>query len=206
MKTSEILFCLSTKPHSLTQTADSGATSLLVEGQVDWRGGDTLVLTPSTADFRDWEQVSVLNSSPEGGNTRVQLSAALTKQFWGEKTPVDCEDSGNPDACVYVDGRVEVGLLNSNVEIVSEPDTLGMDFGCHVYTGKFVRPDASYFGYTQLDNVAIQGCGQKEGTRSALYFENLGNARADRLSYVQSSSFVSSYLAALEIKASSGIR
>ena len=178
---------------------------------MNWRAGDKLVLTPSSDDFREWEVVTVAAAaSVEGGRSRLQLTDPLQRTYWGELTLVDCDPADvapTPQTCTVVDGRIEVGLLSHNVEIVSQPDTKGMDFGCHVYTGRFVRPDVSYHGFTQLDNVHVHGCGQKEGTRSALFFQNLGNnPHPDRLSYVRGSSFVSSFLAALEIQGSSGIK
>ena len=194
----------------LAETATAESSSILVEGVVNWRAGDKLVLTPSSDDFREWEVVTVAAAaSVEGGRSRLQLTDPLQRTYWGELTLVDCDPADvapTPQTCTVVDGRIEVGLLSHNVEIVSQPDTKGMDFGCHVYTGRFVRPDVSYHGFTQLDNVHVHGCGQKEGTRSALFFQNLGNnPHPDRLSYVRGSSFVSSFLAALEIQGSSGI-
>ncbi|KAI9002533.1 G8 domain-containing protein [Hyaloraphidium curvatum] len=94
----------------LAATASRGQTFILVDGRVDWRVGDEIVV--ATTDFGPnmTDRAAVLSTSYDAaaGTTRIDLAAPLPHSHFGRK-----QDFFGWTA----DTRAEVGVLTSNVVI-----------------------------------------------------------------------------------------
>ncbi len=138
----------------LTQTANKGATQLTLEGNSNWRVGDTLKL--ASTDF-DMNQAESLTVTSVNGNT-VTFTPALKYTHFGQ-----VQSFNN----LAVDSRAEVALLNRSIKIQGDDSSLASGFGGHM----MIMDRASK---AKLQDVEITRMGQ-EGIlkRYALHFHQL---------------------------------
>jgi G8 domain/Right handed beta helix region len=105
----------------LTATAERGATSLTLDGNVDWRAGDRIVIASSSLDSTQAE-TRVLTAV--SGQT-VRFETPLEHRHWGEI-------QNFPGVSAALDERAEVGLLTRNILVQGDERSEATRFGGHV--------------------------------------------------------------------------
>jgi hypothetical protein len=121
----------------LTQDLPADGTQLVVAGQMDWRGGDHLVISPTDYLPGHAEEAIIADSVYDSGSdtTTITINGVVldngTVQAGGVRfphdgtaysVPADIKDRLKLDRD-SIDTRAAVGLLSRNIRIVSEGDT-----------------------------------------------------------------------------------
>ena len=148
----------------LAATANAGATTLSLEGGVNWEAGDVLVVASTSFDPARSERRTIASVAPgaTAGTTDVTLTEALAyKHFSGVET------HGTRSMSM----KAEVGLLSHN--IVIQGDDNGDHIGAQVFVGEYSRdvwscdalPCVPGFvqyleGIAQVHNVEMRNLGQ----------------------------------------------
>ncbi len=168
----------------LAETADAGATSILLEAAVDWQIGDSIVL--SSSDYA-WRQAESRIITAIIGN-KVSFAEPLNYQHFGDLQMIVNQ---------VVDTRAEVVHLSRRVVIQGANDSLTTDDlqGGHVMAMK---------GSTvKIDGVEFRRMGQAGKTgRYPLHWHLAGDATG---SYVKNSSFHNNFNRCITIHNSQNI-
>ena len=129
----------------LDQTAQAGSRELVLEEATNWRPGDQLVVTSTSQDMKEAEEVTV-----ESINGRiVTLSSPLQYRHFGE-----LQTFSNDSRTWNVDTRAEVGLLTRNIKIVGDSSSEAQKFGGHMMV---MRDSEAYISGVQMDRLGQQG-------------------------------------------------
>jgi hypothetical protein len=180
----------------LASIAAIGASSISVQGSVDWAIGDELVLAPTDYDAQHAEKVVVAAVSVSGSGDSAISTITLTdalefRHFAGTET----------HSSHTVDTRGEVGLLTRNVVVRGGDTDLApqyrslyeQEFGATVIIGRY-----TYFGSTSstgitetgralIDSVEFADAGHAAiDDRDAIRFDGLGSSSG---SYLTNSAF-----------------
>ncbi len=102
----------------LAATAWAGDSTLVLEEPVDWRRGERLVL--ASTDFDQYQAEELLIRSVSNGGTNLHLVSPLTYTHWGEI------EQG------VLDERAEVALLDRNVTVRGDQDSVSTQIGGHM--------------------------------------------------------------------------
>ena len=125
----------------LATTAEAGSTSILLSEEVDWKPGETIVLsgTQPESDFGIDEATVERNID---GYTIV-LTQALQHTHTAQMPIIEGRQ---------IDLRGAVGLITRNILIRGDNNSVGQQFG--------VQTVARYSGIFRIENVEIMHCGQ----------------------------------------------
>lgn len=157
----------------LASTADVGATSIVVDGQVDWRVGDEIVIAPSRRTWDEFDLVTVASASYDAvsDTTTVNFQSGQSLVYWhlGEVQQYTRPAGVNPLRTWTADLRAEVALLTRNITIQGDVDSLvelgpNDGFGAHI----MVHGPMDHMGMTMptgeayVESVALKRMGQKQ--------------------------------------------
>ena len=131
----------------INQTAPAGATSLVMEKNVDWQAGDRIVITSTDYDPHQAEELTVTSVN---GST-VNFTPALQYKHFGELQTFDGKQ---------LDERAEVALLTRNIKVQGGEDSEAGGFGAHIMAMKD--------SIMRLEGVELYRMGQKLGNRGIL--------------------------------------
>lgn len=125
----------------VNQTAAAGATTIVVDDPVDFVAGEKIVVTSSSTNLMEAEELVVVSVSPDKHTItftpplRHQHRAQLF-EFNGQVINLHCE----------------VGLLSRNVIVQGDDNSAKQLFGSHMI--------ASGGGDMKISNIEIRNCGQ----------------------------------------------
>lgn len=127
----------------LAETAEAGASRLVLARPVDWRPGDRIVVTATGWDARESEEATVVAVN----GAQVTLATGLRFRHFGRLQTI---------AGVEVDERAEVGLLTRNVHVTSR---FGRDslLGGHVMFTGDAQVRVSDVEFSRLGQPGILG-------------------------------------------------
>uniref|UniRef100_A0A8B9H868 Polycystic kidney and hepatic disease 1 (autosomal recessive)-like 1 n=1 Tax=Astyanax mexicanus TaxID=7994 RepID=A0A8B9H868_ASTMX len=169
----------------LASTAQAGSSSLSLQEPVDWKVGDSIVLSTTSYDPAQTETRTITAIS--ANNRTLNLDQPLTYTHIGGNYSV-----GGTSQSYRLAG--EVGLLSRNIKIIGQdyPQLFSQSFGGRVLVGTFSHAGATYRGKAQIRNVEFYHTGQEGWTdysdpRYSLAFLDLGSVQNE--SYVKGCSF-----------------
>lgn len=127
---------------TLKQTATSGSNKIFLNSVTDWAIGDTIVLSPSFSQYRQYEKhvISAVNTTEKS----VTLTANLQYTHYGSSSVTINNHYGK------LDTRTRVGHVNRNIKIVPGPDA---GWGYTVVVYGFMDGDILRIGNAQLSGV-----------------------------------------------------
>jgi hypothetical protein len=156
-------------------TAAAGADTITLAADVDWAAGERVVITSSSADYTEAEELTVV----ERVSARV-IRVSPRLRFTHESRVVPAGQWGHSD----VDLRCEVGLLSRNVVVQGDDDSPAQQFGCHNV--------AAHGGLFRYENIEVRRCGQAFNLgRYSTHMHMLGDTGAT--SYVRFNSIHHSF-------------
>eukprot|EP00878_Enallax_costatus_P024164 GHUV01025763.1.p1 GENE.GHUV01025763.1~~GHUV01025763.1.p1 ORF type:complete len:516 (+),score=80.92 GHUV01025763.1:1100-2647(+) len=155
----------------LNATADIGATSIVVNGMVNWQAGNTIAIASSSFDAREVDTATITSITQQANKTSlIQLSSPLQYTHLGVLRTY----AGDPRQNV-LDMRAEVIVLERNIVIQGDPTTSSTMFGGHVMSTWSKSPWASY-PTMQLSNVELRQMGQAfQMGRYPVHFHMMGD-------------------------------
>jgi len=131
----------------LAATASPGDEEILLEGAVDWRVGDTVVVASSSFFPDEVDEVAVTGvEAAGGGRTRLFLSRPLEFTHLGVVADVE----GSP-----FDMRSEVAVISRDVVIQGDEESTGWRYGVQILSTAF-----SPGGNVRLQDVEVRRSGQ----------------------------------------------
>jgi hypothetical protein len=147
----------------IAQDVESGKNTIVVEGIVDWKEGDLIVIGTASSLLNETETATIAKVDHQSGNTKLTLEQALQFRHHGTKESIGTSS---------IDIRSVVSLLTRNIVITGSATT--QQFGCHTYTGYYLE-DGTYEnkGKASIDSVQFINCGQVDSLRHQVTFENL---------------------------------
>ena len=162
----------------LATTVNPGDTQLTLTEAVDWRAGDTIVVTSTSYDAFETEVFTVVSVS----QSTVNLNDSFRFTHLAEEGTI---------GSVHYTIRAEVGHLTRKIVIENGEPELAFEqaFGCRVLVSSNTQSD--FRGTVQLQGVEFNGCGQLGYTddfdpRFALAMFNTGGQST---SYIRECSF-----------------
>jgi len=164
-----------------------------VETGLDWVTGDQLYFAPTNHQWQHSEYRTVEEYNSQTGLLKV--NQPFNYYHYGDFTSSASKYNG-------VDIRGEVRLLSRNVRVAGSETN--EEWGGNILTLDRMEFDGSVRqGTTQLDNVEVVNCGQKNTFNAAIRFEYTG---AKRDSFVKNSVVHTSHAWSLYITASKSIQ
>eukprot|EP00879_Flechtneria_rotunda_P011345 GHRR01011850.1.p1 GENE.GHRR01011850.1~~GHRR01011850.1.p1 ORF type:complete len:1721 (+),score=430.30 GHRR01011850.1:1256-6418(+) len=156
----------------LNATVDITATSIVVNGQVNWKPGNTIVIASSSFDARhvDTTTITAVQLLPDG-TSRLTVADPLQYTHLGVLRTY----KGDPRQNV-LDMRAEVAVLDRNIVIQGDPSTDLTMYGGHILStwSRRVGIDRPIL---QLSNVELRQMGQAyQMGRYPVHFHMMGNA------------------------------
>lgn len=139
----------------LAATATAGTSQLQLNGPIDWRAGDRIVI--ASTDFDPFQAEEMVISQVQG--TQVTLQAPLRYGHWGLLQTLGGR---------AIDERAEVGLLSRNIVIQGDSGSAATGFGGHlmVMQGAVAR----------IEGVELTRMGQKKQlARYPMHWHMAGN-------------------------------
>jgi hypothetical protein len=153
----------STTKTTLAQSAFAGDTTIYVANSSQWVIGDNLALSPSYANYSEYEIVII---SAVHSNNSIDIVSPLKFNHYGS-TSLITSKFGQIDVNTYI------GHLNRNIQIVPGPD---YNWGVNILVYGFMDGPTYRAGSVTLSGVQIQDGGQEDTSSSALQFLNVVNA------------------------------
>ena len=147
----------------LTKTAFKGEKVINVAASIDWKIGDTLVLSPSFSTYSEYETVTIAAIFPDGS---VTLTNPLQYTHYGAPTVTIDNQFGR------LDTRTRVGHVSRNVKIVPGPDA---DWGFTTIVYGYNDGGVLRIGNVFLDGVQFANGGQLDSRNAPLKFLNTWN-------------------------------
>ena len=139
----------------LAATAPAGASQIELNGPIDWRVGDRIVL--ASTDFDPFQAEEMVIGQVQGA--QVTLQAPLRYAHWGQLQTF----AGRP-----LDERAEVGLLSHNIVVQGDSGSLAEGFGGHL----IVMQGAT----ARVEGVELTRMGQKKQlARYPMHWHVAGN-------------------------------
>jgi hypothetical protein len=175
----------------LASTAAVGSTSIVVNGAVDWRVGESIVISPTEYDASQLETVVISKvTAVAGGDSLVEFAPAL--RYLHSVADIRSVTRGTGVLAATV------GLLDRNVKILGEYNTPADGYGGHIFVSEIVTGATSsspviFRGNLALDSVQLQNMG-KQGTQYAgvvSQFQNAASLPASLQSAERATVFVS---------------
>jgi hypothetical protein len=127
----------------IAQDATPGSRDLYTSEDVDWAPGETLVITPSSRNFLDAEEMVVAEVV---GPRHLRMREPFKRLHVAQIV------SGAPYGHSDMDMRAAVGLLTRNVVIQGDSGSYAQHFGGHTM--------AAHGGIYRIENAEIRHCGQ----------------------------------------------
>ena len=155
------------KPRNITWTkldssADKGASSITVQGKVDWQVGEKVIIAPTARSRHEAEERTIETVASSGNNTTLGLDKPLEFGHFAGVLTFDGKDT---------EIRGEVGLLSRNIVVQGAADSEETQYGSHIMMrgeeGKIVGR-FSYFE-TRMAGQAFQM------GRYPIHFHMIGN-------------------------------
>jgi hypothetical protein len=139
----------------LGATATAGSAHLLLDGPVDWRAGDRVVVASTS--FEPSEAEVALISAVSGPT--ITLAEPLRFTHWGTVQTI---------AGAVLDERAEVGLLSRNIVVRGDDRSDGTGFGGHIMM---------MGGATRIEGVELTRVGQRgKLARYPIHWHMMGDA------------------------------
>lgn len=116
----------------LYETAAAGTTQIKVEGEVDWKVGDKIVLAPTAFNYLETEE-AIIKSAPvynsAGDYSTINLVEKLTFEHFSETETF----TGSHHGTFEMPMKGEVGLLTRNIKFQGVIDSPDQDeYGAHI--------------------------------------------------------------------------
>jgi cell surface hyaluronidase len=105
---------------SLAKTAAKGTTQISLQGNIDWKAGEKIVIASTDYNMKHADEITINSVS----GSRVGLSAPLAYNHWCQKETYSATQSLTECA--------EVGLLNRNITIQGDSGSVTNGFGGHI--------------------------------------------------------------------------
>lgn len=152
-----------TKLHA---TAGPGATRVQLQGEVNWRVGDSIVIAPTSfyKERAEERRVTRIEQVDVDGAVTTILSFDHPLEFHHAGRPagdVDCYRAGSHDdgeeLCYQI--AAEVGVITRDIVVEGDPDTsVATQIGGHLFVMTMGDDDHHY---ARVDSVEFRNCGQK---------------------------------------------
>lgn len=144
----------------LSTTANSGASTITVQDQVDWNVGEQIAIASTDFDHYQSEQRTIKSIT---GNT-ITLDQPLTYLHYSA-----IETYGTDQ----IEMRAEVGLLTRNIQVKGESSSQATSYGSHLLvTGSSENGLVAHIAYTEFTD-----CGQPLILgRYCIHFHMIGDA------------------------------
>ena len=111
----------------LASTAAAGDTQITVQENTGWEAGDLIAIASTSTDWQQAEEFTIRSIS---GNT-ITLDSPLEFSHRGETVRYDNGKTGADGRQWDVEIRAEVALLNRNITIQGDADSVNDGFGAH---------------------------------------------------------------------------
>ena len=111
----------------LASTAAAGDTQITVQETTGWEAGDRIAIASTSTDWQQAEEFTIRSIS---GNT-ITLDSPLEFSHRGETVRYDNGQTGADARQWDVEIRAEVALLNRNITIQGDADSVNDGFGAH---------------------------------------------------------------------------
>ena len=111
----------------LASTAAAGDTQITVQETTGWEAGDRIAIASTSTDWQQAEEFTIRSIS---GNT-ITLDSPLEFSHRGETVRYDYGKTGADARQWNVEIRAEVALLNRNITIQGDADSVNDGFGAH---------------------------------------------------------------------------
>ncbi|KAL3886654.1 hypothetical protein ACJMK2_026634, partial [Sinanodonta woodiana] len=164
----------------LNMTANVGDSEINVQDDVDWKVGDSIVITPTSYNARETELFNITNIS----STTITLSGALAYKHlaFSEILP-----SGK-----IIEMRAEVGLLTRNIKVIGSMNA--ESFGARIIVSTISENGLTFTGHAQFSNVEFVNTGQGgylelDDARFSITFSDTGSVSDINPSYVKECAF-----------------
>ena len=182
----------------LATTAVAGQNQINLSQRVDWNIGDEIVITTTDTDLSHTERhriVNIQNGLVISTATVLAYTHRVIQQTFANGQRVNVSAA--------------VALLTHNVRVINENSgsnregfrihVLGYTTNTwHLYTNLYYP--TCYLGYVRISNTQFIGFGQFDSyntdQRAGIYFNNLGDYKSNRATFIDSSSFDSGFNAA----------
>ena len=144
----------------LKKNALIGEKTIEVSDTVDWKIGDTLILSSTSQNHFEVEYIKIKSITSQ----KITIETDLKYNHFGSLSPISTSQG-------ILDMRGEVGLLSRKVVIKG---TLEDDWGCRILIPGYTQADGQRIdGKIYLEGVLIENCGQRDTDNAALDFNRL---------------------------------
>ena len=146
-----------------------GATSINIDKDLKWEVGDEILIS-TTNQFSEQTEKRVILTYEKTTGVLTFATGLLHKHYGATTVP---EHLKNPTAgAMKLDQRSDIFMISRNIKIMG--DNANKTFGCNIMTSSVVNNSVDRIGVSNIYNVEIQNCGQKETEFSALQFKKHG--------------------------------
>jgi hypothetical protein len=178
-------------------TAQIGATSIVVAGQVDWTTGDRLAISSTEYEWTQTEEMIVSSRSVYNNvtdSTTVQLTSPLLNKH--VSVVVQAKDNGSRPVTL----SAAVALLNRNVVIQGAIDQVTLpDYGGTIVVTEASSAGVSLRASTVFDNVQFLRLGKLDTEHPGIrYHYGRLNLAPTYTNVVKGCSFTNTYNAAIQ--------
>ncbi len=181
----------------LNSTANIGSRIIVLTEPVDWKAGESIVITTTSTQANRSEEVVIASKSSD--NRTLTLTTALNY------THICVQETG---ALVY-SICAAVGLLTRNIRVIGHEYAAQNDelYGFRIIVSDYSAPNVDgvlnyYKGYIRVNDVEFVRAGQfsrasGDDNKYGILMSNLGNQNWSRPSYVNNSAFHDGFAAAV---------
>ena len=113
----------------LAETANPGSSQLIVQEDTRWEVGDSIAVASTSRDWTEAEEFTVTAISSDGRT--ITLDAPLQFTHLGVTRHYDNGQTGEDHREWDIEARAEVALLNRNITIQGDEDSVQDGFGGH---------------------------------------------------------------------------
>jgi len=165
----------------ISQTAQSGDTSITLADVTDWQVGDTIAIAATGFDMDEAEERTITAISADGKT--ITFDQPLEHSHFGEIETHDNGKRGDEFQSWEMDMRAEVALLSRNVTIQGDADSAEDGYGGHTMVMNGAEMHIDGVEFTQMGQEGVLG-------RYALHWHMLGDATGQ---YISNSSIHETY-------------
>ncbi|XP_026145815.1 PKHD1 like 1, tandem duplicate 1 isoform X2 [Carassius auratus] len=185
----------------LASTSQAGNSTISLQESVDWKVGDTILL--STTSYDPWQtEIRTITAVTDYGRT-LTLDQPLSYTHIGETY-------GVPGTSGSYQLAGNVALLTRNIKIIGQeyPEMDTQSYGARVLVGTFFSGGIDFRGKAQIRNVQFYHTGQEgwndlSDPRYSLVFFNLGGV--DGESYIKGCAFHDGFAPAIGVFGTDGL-